>query len=107
MCSCNTSSPSRSAADFAKRNCSRKFARAYAYRNLTDEEWQWCLDFVTRGGQRAEGVSAIFARAERRRRISPCPTHSSPELHRMSVGTITSDSAMAVRIVRGAMLGHD
>ena len=24
---------------------------AYAYRQLTDQEWQWCMDFVTRGGQ--------------------------------------------------------
>ena len=76
----------------------------YAYRNLTREEWQWCLDFVTRGGQ-ALKVYPQFSRVQSAEGNYTVPDPFIAGMHRMSVGTITSDSAMAVRIVRGAMLG--
>jgi ATP-dependent Lhr-like helicase len=77
---------------------------SYAYRNLTDEEWRWCMDFVTRGGQ-ALKVYPQFSRVKDFDGNFVVPDQFLGRLHRMSVGTITSDSAMAVRIARGAMLG--
>ncbi len=77
---------------------------SYAYRNLTDDEWQWCLDFVTRGGQ-ALKVYPQFSRVINEDGEFTMPDQFLGRLHRMSVGTITSDSAVNVRVVRGARLG--
>ncbi|MEX0430126.1 ligase-associated DNA damage response DEXH box helicase [Spiribacter insolitus] len=77
----------------------------HAYSGLGDDAWQWVLEFVTRGGpvleaypdfQRvvrgSDGVYRIAGRAQASR-------------HRMSIGTITSDAAIAVRYQRGGHIG--
>jgi ATP-dependent helicase Lhr and Lhr-like helicase len=77
----------------------------HAYQHLTDDEWNWTLDFVTRGGEalRAypeyrrvvigdDGVYRIFDEKMAKR-------------HRMSIGTISSEALAEVRFVRGGRLG--
>jgi ATP-dependent Lhr-like helicase len=77
----------------------------HAYEHLTDVEWEWTLDFVTRGGEalRAypeyrrvvvgdDGVYRIFDEKMAKR-------------HRMSIGTISSEALAEVRFVRGGRLG--
>jgi ATP-dependent Lhr-like helicase len=77
---------------------------AYAFRHLTEQEWQWCLDFVTRGG------SALQAYPQFRRVLKEDALYSMTEprlahFHRMSIGTITSDSAVAIKFLKGGSLG--
>jgi ATP-dependent Lhr-like helicase len=82
----------------------REIQSAHAYRNLTDREWQWCLDFVTRGGQALQAYPQ-FRRVVR----EPSGFHVREavlgRLHRLSIGTITSDSSVSIRLIRGAHLG--
>ncbi|NMM90151.1 DNA ligase-associated DEXH box helicase [Rhodococcus sp. SRB_17] len=80
--------------------------RSAAYRDLSPGVWQWCLDFVQRGGPSlvaypdyhrvgpdAEGVWRMTdARLARR--------------HRANIGTIVSDASMAVQMLHGARLGQ-
>jgi ATP-dependent Lhr-like helicase len=76
----------------------------HAYHSLTEEEWAWVLDFITRGGpalvaypdyRRVDCVDGRYvvtdARIARR--------------HRQSVGTITGDASVQVRFVRGGRIG--
>jgi ATP-dependent Lhr-like helicase len=70
---------------------------AYAYRGLSDEEWQWCLDFVRQGGETLSAYPDY-------RRVQPdaegvwrVPDARLARRHRMSVGTIVSDATMQVR----------
>jgi len=78
---------------------------AWSYRELSDEEFAWTLDFVGRGGESlraypeyqrvvrdAEGVYRVLDRRIARR-------------HRMSVGTIVSDTSMLVKMLNGRNLG--
>ena len=77
---------------------------SHAYADLSDAQWQWVLDFVMRGGAlaaypqfrkvdaRADGVLVVEDATVARR-------------HRMSVGTITSDSMMRVKYLSGGYLG--
>lgn len=76
----------------------------YSYRNLDPAEWEWCLDFVTRGG-RALQVYPQFARVTRDGDNFNVDNDLIARMHRMSIGTITSDTAMIVKLVRGASLG--
>ena len=78
---------------------------AWSYRNLTDGEWQWALDFVARGGQ------SLVAYPEYRRVLPDqegvyrVPDAALGRRHRMSIGTIVSESSLQVKYVRGARLG--
>ena len=76
----------------------------WAYRNLTDEEWQWVIDFIVRGG------SALRAYPEFRRVVEHDGLYrvedkDIAQRHRMSIGTIVSDSAMNVAYMKGGRLG--
>lgn len=69
----------------------------YAYRQLTDEEWRWALAFVRHGGE------SLTAYPDYRRAIPDehgvwhVPDAHLARRHRMSVGTIVSDSSMVVK----------
>lgn len=81
-----------------------EIAGSHAYAALPDAEWQWVLDFVMRGGAlhaypqfrkvvvRDDGTLIVDDATVARR-------------HRMSVGTITSDSMMRVQYLSGAGVG--
>jgi ATP-dependent Lhr-like helicase len=70
---------------------------AWAYRTLTDEEWAWALAFVRNGG------ASLNAYPDYRRAIPDehgvwhVPDAHLARRHRMSVGTIVSDSSMTVK----------
>ncbi|MEM8781617.1 MAG: ligase-associated DNA damage response DEXH box helicase [Planctomycetota bacterium] len=80
-----------------------------AFRDLSEQEWAWCLDFVVRGGEPLK-VYPQFARV-----VPPPPEAEggmyrvgSPKIarfHRMAIGTITSDTAIVVKFQNGRTLG--
>lgn len=75
-----------------------------AYADLTNEEWAWCLDFVTRGGD------ALKAYPEYHRVVLVNGRYVVEDKriasrHRASIGTIVSEAAMSVQYLRGQRLG--
>lgn len=81
---------------FMAENLLKEVRRAWAYRTLTDEEWQWCLNFIQQGGQ-ALAAYPDYRRAQpdEQGRWSVPDAHLARR-HRMSIGTIVSDASMAV-----------
>ncbi|WP_423822667.1 ligase-associated DNA damage response DEXH box helicase [Salinisphaera sp. SPP-AMP-43] len=77
---------------------------SHAYRDLSDEEWQWTLDFVTRGGA-ALSAYPEFRRVDLVEGKLAVTDKRIARRHRMTMGTITSDAAMSVRWVKGGRLG--
>ncbi|MEO0475828.1 MAG: ligase-associated DNA damage response DEXH box helicase, partial [Planctomycetota bacterium] len=77
---------------------------ASSYRNLSDQEWSWCLDFVRRGGEtlRAYPQYARVTELDGRHVVSSTKI---ARHHRLGIGTITSDAAIAVRFANGRKLG--
>lgn len=80
----------------------------YAYRDLSDTDWNWAMDFVRRGGQ-ALSAYPHFAR------IAPSTqnpgrwivaTDRIARTHRMTIGTITGATSLAVKYISGRTLGH-
>ena len=69
----------------------------FAYRDLTDAEWQWALAFVQHGG------SSLGAYPDYRRAIPDAqgvwhvPDAQLARRHRMGIGTIVSDASMALK----------
>ncbi|MFQ6538842.1 MULTISPECIES: ligase-associated DNA damage response DEXH box helicase [Aphanothece] len=82
---------------------------AWSYQQLDQASWDWCLRFLEHGGD-CLGAYPRFRKLERdgegdatRLRVRQAPI---ARLHRLNIGTITSDRAVTVRFVRGAVLGH-
>ena len=78
-----------------------------AYRDLSDAEWQWALDFVTRGGDALKAYpdyhKVVLDEEDGRYRIKDTAI---ARRHRMSIGTIVSDAAVDIRYMRGKRLGN-
>ncbi len=76
-----------------------------AYSELTNDEWSWCLDFVTRGGDALKAYPEYhrIVQGEDGRYVVEDKRIASR--HRASIGTIVSESAMTVQYLKGQRLG--
>ncbi len=89
---------------FQEREMLSEVRTARAYRDLTDAEWRWTLNFVTRGGEslRAYPEFQRVALAGDRYLIKNLDV---AKRHRLGIGTIVSDATMEVRFAGGQRLG--
>jgi ATP-dependent Lhr-like helicase len=79
---------------------------ARAFRDLTEPEWQWALDFVTRGGEALKAYPE-YRKVERGDDgIYRVKDAAIARRHRMSIGTIVSDAAVDIRFRSGRRLGN-
>lgn len=76
----------------------------HAFRNLTPDDWQWTLDFVRRGGP-ALNAYPQYAKLDVADSRYTVRSPQTARLHRMAIGTITSDAAVTIRFLKGARLG--
>jgi len=77
-----------------------------SYRELRDDDWQWCLRFLEHGGD-CLGAYPRYRKLETAAdgRLVVRET-AIARLHRLNIGTITSAPSVRVRFLRGAVLGH-
>lgn len=82
----------------------KEIRSTYAFSLLSDEQWQWVMDFITRGGQALQGypqyhkvlkVAGIYRVMNKEIQVR----------HRMSIGTINSDTQVSVAYQGGKRLG--
>jgi ATP-dependent Lhr-like helicase len=76
----------------------------FSYQEIHDDDWQWVLDFITRGG------TALRAYPQFHRVVKTGNDYAVADpliarFHRMSIGTITSDSALVLKFLSGRYLG--
>ncbi len=75
-----------------------------AYKDLSAEEWDWTLDFVTRGGESLKAYED-FRRVVLLDGRYTVESKQIARRHRMSIGTILSDAAVVVQYLKGGRLG--
>ncbi len=75
-----------------------------AYYDLADDEWTWTLRFVTEGGEALRAYPEFKRVVEKDGRYIVEDRHIA-QRHRMSIGTITSDTSLTVQYLRGHKLG--
>ncbi len=83
----------------------REARSTHAFEKLTEVQWSWVLDFITRGG------SALQAYSQYRRVSTVGSRYRVTEAdlirrHRQSIGTITSNASVALAWLKGGTLGH-
>lgn len=95
-----------SAQGFEPKEFLKEVRSTYAYRNLTDVEWEWCVQFLVSGG-RALAAYPEFRKLQAApdgRRLQIAGAKLAKE-HRMSIGTITADAILRVQYVSGRRVG--
>ncbi len=90
---------------FEARDMFAEVRSTWSYRNLPWEEFCWALDFVERGGA-ALGAYPDFQRLRCQDGRYQVVEPRIARLHRLSIGTITSDAAVTVKFLNGRTLGH-
>ena len=75
-----------------------------AYAALSDDEWRWTLDFVTRGGSALRAYPE-YARVLDRDGLLTVESATVARRHRMAVGTIVGDATIVVQYLRGPVVG--
>jgi len=91
---------------FLPKQIFEEIKNTYSFRSVTEDEWAWCLHFITTGGETLhaydehqkveiddEGVYRVTSRRIAMR-------------HRLSMGTIVGDSALTVKYLKGSRLGN-
>lgn len=77
----------------------------FAYQTLTDYEWNWALTFITTGGK-SLGKYPEYSKVIIDEDGIYCVTDRKiAQRHRMSIGTISSDSMIRVKYLSGGSLG--
>jgi ATP-dependent helicase Lhr and Lhr-like helicase len=79
--------------------------RAWSYRELDEEEWQWALDFVARGGQSLTVYPEYRRVLPDEEGVYRVPDVGIGRRHRMGIGTIVSDATIQVKYVSGGRIG--
>jgi ATP-dependent helicase Lhr and Lhr-like helicase len=77
----------------------------WSYRALADEEWEWALDFVGRGGDALRMYPEYHRVARDSQGVYRVENRRIGQRHRMSIGTIVSEAAMLVKTMNGRNLG--
>jgi ATP-dependent Lhr-like helicase len=83
----------------------QEVTRTFCFSSLSFEEWNWILRFASQGGHSLRSYSDYqkMTLTDNRYKVNQ------PRIanrHRMSIGTIVSDTLMLVKLKKGGMLGH-
>lgn len=77
----------------------------FSFASISDDEWEWALNFITRGGQSLEAYEEF-------RKVDVMPSgiykvngRKIAMRHRMSIGAIVSDPMLKVKFQKGGYLG--
>ncbi|SKB73044.1 ATP-dependent helicase Lhr and Lhr-like helicase [Soonwooa buanensis] len=77
----------------------------YAFSEITDEEWQWCIFFITQGGKTGKNYEEFHKVVKQEDGKLVVEKRKIGMLHRMNIGAIVSDSMLRVKFLSGGYIG--
>lgn len=80
-----------------------KSSHAFSY--MTDEEWQWCIQFITVGGKIGKSYEEYHKVILDEDGLYKVTKRRIAMLHRMNIGVIVSDAMIRVKFVTGGYIG--
>ncbi len=90
---------------FDERALQAEVRDTHAYSSLSDAEWRWAIDFVTRGGTALQGYPQFRRVSRSDDGLMRVAETGIARRHRMAIGTISSDAEMQVKWANGSRLG--
>ncbi len=82
-----------------------------SYRNLKDEDWNWCLDFLEYGGRclkaypKYKKIEKNYEFKNKKNFKYIMKDKTLVRIHKFNIGTITSDKSVIVKYIKGKSLG--
>lgn len=77
----------------------------YAFSSITEEEWQWCIFFITQGGKTGKNYEEFHKVVAKEDGKLVVEKRKTAMLHRMNIGAIVSDSMLRVKFLSGGYVG--
>lgn len=77
----------------------------FCFQGITDEQWNWCLNFITLGSQSLQAYDEYKKVEVTPEGLFKVESRQIAMMHRLSIGTIVSDSMMLVKYVSGGFIG--
>jgi ATP-dependent Lhr-like helicase len=90
---------------FAEAELRAEVMDTWSYRALADDEWDWALDFVGRGGEALKMYPEYHRVVRGPDGIYRVDNRRIAQRHRMSIGTIVAEATMLVKLMNGRSLG--
>lgn len=89
---------------FRKEEIFREVRSSFAFHDLSAEEWEWCLQFITTGGSSLDQYEE-YSKVDESDGIFKVHDQRIALRHRLTIGTIVSDLSMSVKYLSGKSLG--
>ncbi|ASJ72357.1 DEAD-box ATP-dependent RNA helicase CshB [Granulosicoccus antarcticus IMCC3135] len=89
---------------FIEQDMLNEIRDTYSFAELTDAQWQWVMDFITRGGQALKGYPQ-YHKVLQVAGVHRVMNEQIQQRHRMAIGTINSDAQLSVVFQGGKRLG--
>ncbi|MBX2946059.1 MAG: ligase-associated DNA damage response DEXH box helicase [Cyclobacteriaceae bacterium] len=83
----------------------KEIRSTFSYSSISDEEWEWMLNFITTGGdslQAYDEYRKVIIEKDGRYKVED---RRIAQRHRLSIGTIVGDTSLHVKYVTGKYLG--
>lgn len=77
---------------------------SFAFHDLSRDEWEWCLQFITTGGNALDQYQE-FSKVEEADGLFKVYDRSIALRHRLTIGTIVSEISMSVKFISGKNIG--
>lgn len=82
----------------------REVKNTHCFRSISPEEFNWCLQFITTGGASLKAYDE-YHKVVLENGLYKVTSRSIAQRHRLSIGTIVSDSMLQVKFMGGKKLG--
>lgn len=79
--------------------------KTHAFKYLTEEEWNWALDFITIGGETLNSYEEYHKVTRDENGLYRVVNRRIAMLHRMNIGVIVGDAMLRVKFFSGGYIG--
>ena len=83
----------------------KEIKSTFCFQGITEEQWNWCLNFITIGSQSLQNYDEYKRVEVTTEGIFKVESRRVAMMHRLSIGTIVSDSMLLVKYVSGGFIG--
>lgn len=90
---------------FYPREILPEIRNTFCYASINEEEWNWCLNYITTGGSSLSGYDEFRKVEVAEDGLYKVNSRRIALRHRLQIGTIVSDAMLTVKFVRGGRLG--
>ncbi|RAV98630.1 ligase-associated DNA damage response DEXH box helicase [Pseudochryseolinea flava] len=81
-----------------------EIVKTFSFSTMTEDEWHWLLNFITTGGDSLQAYDE-YRKVIIQNGVYRVENRTIAMRHRLSIGTIVSDSSLHIRFVSGKYLG--